>query len=293
MKSLIDLVGNTPLLEVEENLFAKLEFQNPGGSVKDRAALGMVQKAEDVGELKQGGLIVEPTSGNTGISLAWIGKAKGYNVKLVMPESMSIERRKLMLQFGAELVLTPAEGGMKAAIEKAQELAQAENGWIPNQFTNSANPETHEKTTGPEIWKQIDEKLDFFVAGVGTGGTISGAGKFLKSKNPEIKIVAVEPEESAVISGEEKGAHKIQGIGAGFIPDNLDKDLVDEIIKINSAEAIETSRNLAAEKGVLVGISSGANLAAARKIVEANPGKRVATIFCDGGERYISTDLFA
>lgn len=291
MQNPTELIGKTPLLQIEEHIFAKLENRNPSASVKDRAALAMIQKAEEDGTLKQGTLIVEPTSGNTGIALAWIAAAKGYEIKLVMPESMSIERRKLMQQLGAELILTPAEGGMKAAIEKAEEIVQAENAWMPNQFENPANPEMHFQTTGPEIFADLPD-VDIFVAGVGTGGTVSGVGKFLKSKNSDIKIVAVEPEESAVMSGEEKGMHKIQGIGAGFVPQNLDRDVIDEVVKVSSEEAFATSKKLASEKGILVGISSGANFAAAQKVAEMNQGKKIVTIFCDTGERYLSTDLF-
>lgn len=290
MQHLTELVGGTPLLNVEQNIFAKLEFQNPSASVKDRPALAMIQKAEESGELKKGGLIVEPTSGNTGIALADIGAARGYRVKLTMPESMSIERRKVIAAFGAEIVLTPAAGGMPAAIAEAERIVKEEDGWMPNQFENPANPEMHFKTTGPEIFRELPD-IQIFVAGVGTGGTISGVGKFLKSKNPEIKIVAVEPEESPVLSGGEKGPHKIQGIGAGFIPKNFDAEVVDEIIQINSETAFETSRGLAKE-GVFVGISSGANFAAAKILAEKFPDQKIATIFCDGGERYLSTELF-
>ncbi len=290
-ENIFDLIGNTPLLRVEKNIFAKLEFQNPGSSIKDRAALAMIQKAESLGELKYGGLIVEASSGNLGISLAIIGKRKGYSVKIVLPENFSDERKKILKQLGAELILTPAEEGMAGAIRKAEKLTEKENGWQPRQFENSANTEIHFSTTGPEIFEALPE-IQIFVAGVGSGGTISGVGKFFKSQNSEIKIVAVEPFESAVLSGGEKGAHRIEGIGAGFIPKNFDSKIIDEIIKISSAEAIAASKNLARAKGILVGISSGANFAAAQKLAEKFPDQKITTIFPDGGERYLSTELF-
>ncbi|MCF7845886.1 MAG: cysteine synthase A [Candidatus Peribacteraceae bacterium] len=290
MKDLSNLVGNTPLFEFAQNIFAKLEFQNPSGSVKDRAALAMIEAAEKSGELKSGGLIVEPTSGNTGIALAALGGARGYRVKLVMPESMSVERRKLIEAYGAEVVLTSAAGGMPAAIAAAEKIVKDEDGWMPNQFENPANLAIHFQTTGPEIFKALPD-VQIFVAGVGTGGTVSGVGRFLKSKNSAVKIVAVEPEESSVLSGGEKGAHKIQGIGAGFIPKNFDSQVVDEVIQISSDQAFTASRELA-KRGLLVGISSGANFAAAEILAERFPGQKIATIFCDGGERYLSTELF-
>ena len=261
--------------------------------MKDRAALVMIQQAENAGELRSGDLIVEATSGNIGISLAWIGIARGYRVKLVMPESMSVERRKLIQQFGAELILMSATGGMPVAAEKAKEIVETEGGWMPNQFENPANPEIHFQTTGPEIWKQMNGEVDFFVAGVGSGGTVSGVGKFLKSQNSQVKIIAIEPVESAVISGGEKGAHAIQGIGAGFVPKNFERGVVDEVRKVSSQTAIEAAKELANKKGISVGISSGANFAIAREIAKENPNKKIATVFCDGGERYLSTDLFA
>jgi len=290
VQDLTNLVGDTPLFEVEKNIFAKLEFRNPVGSVKDRPAAAMIAAAEKSGELKAGGLIVEPTSGNTGIALAALGAAKNYRVKLVMPESMSLERRKILIALGAELILTPAAGGMVAAIAEAEKIAKSENGWLPNQFENPANPASHFATTGPEIFRELPE-IQIFVAGVGTGGTISGVGRFLKSQNSKIKIVAVEPSESAVLSGEQNGSHKIQGIGAGFIPKNFDQSVVDEILPIASELAFTVARELA-KKGLFVGISSGANFAAARILSQKYPGQKIATIFPDGGERYLSTELF-
>lgn len=291
MPNLTDLVGETPLFEIEKNIFVKLENQNPSGSIKDRAAAAMIAAAEKSGELDSSKIIVEPTSGNTGIALAAIGASKNYRVKLVMPESMSIERRKIIAAFGAEVILTPAAGGMPAAIEKASEIAKSENGWMPNQFENPANPEIHFATTGPEIFRTLPD-VAIFVAGVGTGGTISGVGRFLKSQNSKIKIIAVEPTESAVLSGGEKGAHKIQGIGAGFIPKNFDSKIVDEILLISSDEALENSRALA-QKGFFVGISSGANFAAARILAEKFPEQKIVTVFPDSGERYLSTEISA
>lgn len=291
INSLIDLIGDTPLLEVEKNIFAKLEFCNPGGSIKDRAALAMIEVAENSGELKPGGLIVEASSGNLGISLAWIAAAKNYQIRICLPENFSDERKKILRQLGAKIILTPAEGGMAEAVRVAEKLAGKENGWLPNQFENPANPRSHFETTGPEIFAALPE-IQIFAAGVGTGGTISGVGRFLKSKNSSIRIVAVEPAESAVLSGEVRGEHKIQGIGAGFVPPNFDSNVVDEIIKISSDEAIAVSKNLAKKKGLLVGISAGANFAAARKLAEKFPDQKIATVFPDGGERYLSTELF-
>ncbi|MFH0776033.1 MAG: cysteine synthase A, partial [Patescibacteria group bacterium] len=261
MQKLSDLVGKTPLFEIEKNIFAKLEFRNPSGSVKDRAALAMIRAAEKSGELKKGGLIVEATSGNTGIALATLAAAENYKIKICLPENFSVERQKILAGLGAQLILTPAAEGMAGAIARAEEIAEKEKGWLPRQFENPANPDAHAATTGPEILRELPD-VQIFVAGVGTGGTISGVGRFLKSQNPKIRIVAIEPAESPVLSGGEKNPHKIQGIGAGFVPQNFDPKVVDEIIQISSADAIQTSRALA-QKGWLVGISSGANFAAA------------------------------
>ena len=290
MTNLFNLVGNTPLIEIEKNIFAKLEFQNPTGSIKARAAAAMIQKAEKAGELKPGGLIVEPTSGNTGIALAALGAVKNYRVKICLPEKFSLERRNILTALGAELILTPAVDGMVGAITRASEIVEKEKAWMPNQFENPANPEAHFATTGPEIFRDLSE-IGIFVAGVGTGGTISGVGKFLKSQNPEIKIIAVEPAESSVLSGGQKGTHKIEGIGAGFIPKNFDREVIDEILAIDSETAIQASRDLA-RRGWLVGISSGANFAAAKLVSQKFPEQKVTTIFCDSGERYLSTELF-
>jgi len=251
----------------------------------------MIQEAESSGKLKPGGLMVEASSGNFGISLAMIGKQKGYSVKIVLPENFSDERKKILRQFGAELILISAEGGMAEAVREAKKLAEKEDGWLPNQFENPANPKVHFETTGQEIFEALSE-IQIFIAGVGTGGTISGVGKFLKSQNSSIRIIAVEPAESAVLSGEVRGDHKIEGIGAGFVPLNFDSNVVDEIIKISSAEAITASKNLARAKGILVGISSGANFAVAQKLAEKFPNQKIVTIFSDGGERYLSTELF-
>lgn len=298
----LELVGKTPLIslnkissDVNATILAKVEYMNNGGSVKDRIAKAMIEKAEKEGVLKPGGTIIEATSGNTGIGLAWIGKAKGYKVILTMPESMSLERRNLLKAYGATLVLTPASEGMGGAIKKSQEIAAStENAFMPLQFENSANPLAHYKTTGPEIWEQTGGKVDVLIAGVGTGGTISGAGKFLKEKNPDIKIIAVEPENSAVLSGGEKGSHKIQGIGAGFIPKTLDTNIYDEIIKVKDEDAMQMARTAAVEEGLMVGISAGANIFASLEYARKNGQKEIniVTILPDTGERYLSSELF-
>lgn len=302
--SIIDLIGNTPLLELENfsinkkidnKIIAKVESANPGSSVKDRLGLALIKSAEEKGILKPGSVIIEPTSGNTGIALAYISAAKGYRLILTMPETMSVERRNLLKAFGAELVLTPGSEGMAGAISKAEELIKDIPGsYMPQQFNNPSNPEMHYKTTGPEIWEDTEGKIDYFVAGVGTGGTVSGVAKYLKEKNPNVKIVAVEPEESAVLSGKEKGPHKIQGIGAGFVPLNFNKDLIDEIIPVSGDAAAETSRTLAKTEGLLAGISSGAALYAALKISEREKNKdlKIVVLLPDSGERYLSTGLF-
>ena len=299
------LIGNTPLLElthIEEafglkaRILAKLEYLNPAGSVKDRIAKAMIDDAERSGRLKPGSVIIEPTSGNTGIGLASVAAAKGYRVILVMPETMSVERRQLMKAYGAELVLTDGKKGMNGGITKAEELAKENrNSFIPGQFVNPVNPETHFKTTGPEIWKDTEGKVDIFVAGVGTGGTITGVGKYLKSQNPNIKIYAVEPDTSAVLSGEPSGPHKLQGIGAGFIPDTLDTKIIDEIIKIGAQEAYEAGKALPKEEGFLVGISAGAALAAATQLAKLpeNKGKNIVVLLPDSGDRYLSSEMFA
>ncbi|NCC80917.1 MAG: cysteine synthase A [Clostridia bacterium] len=302
--SIIDLIGNTPLLELENfsinkkidnKIIAKVESANPGSSVKDRLGLALIKSAEEKGILKPGSVIIEPTSGNTGIALAYISAARGYRLILTMPETMSVERRNLLKAFGAELVLTPGSEGMAGAISKAEELIKDIPGsYMPQQFNNPSNPEMHYKTTGPEIWEDTEGKIDYFVAGVGTGGTVSGVAKYLKEKNPNVKIVAVEPEESAVLSGKEKGPHKIQGIGAGFVPLNFNKDLIDEIIPVSDDAAAETSRTLAKTEGLLAGISSGAALYAALKISEREENKdlKIVVLLPDSGERYLSTGLF-
>ncbi len=299
--SVTELIGSTPLLKLngyskkyglKADVIAKLEYFNPGGSIKDRVALAMIEDAEKTGKLKPDSVIIEPTSGNTGIGLAFLAKARGYRVIITMPDTMSVERRNLMSAYGAELVLTEGAKGMSGAIAKADELAQKyENSFIPSQFTNPANPKIHELTTGPEIWKDSDGKVDIFVAGVGTGGTITGAGGYLKKMNPEIKIVAVEPASSAVLSGEPAGPHKIQGIGAGFIPETLDTRIYDEIIKVENNDAISTGKEIAHTDGVLVGISSGAAVFAAKELAlrPENEDKHIVAILPDSGERYLTT----
>ena len=297
------LIGRTPLLELthiekaeglKAHIYGKLEYFNPAGSVKDRIAKAMIDDAEAKGALKAGSVIIEPTSGNTGIGLASVAAARGYRIIIVMPETMSVERRQLMKAYGAELVLTEGAKGMKGAIAKADELAkEIPNSFIPGQFENPANPTAHYKTTGPEIYEQTEGKVDIFVAGVGTGGTISGIGKYLKEKNPEVKVVAVEPASSPVLSTGKGGAHKIQGIGAGFVPETLDTKIYDEIITVENEDAFATGKEMAKTEGILVGISSGAALYAAKELAkrEENAGKTIVVLLPDGGDRYLSTPL--
>lgn len=302
-KKITDLIGRTPLLELETvskntgaTVFAKLEYFNPAGSVKDRIAKAMLDDAEAKGILKSDSVIIEPTSGNTGIGLAAVAAARGYEVILTMPETMSIERRNLLKAYGAKVVLTEGVRGMKGAIEKAQELASENaHSFIPSQFTNIANPKVHYDTTGPEIWEDTDGKVDIFVAGVGTGGTVSGVGEYLKSKNPNVQVVAVEPAGSPVLSGEKPGPHKIQGIGAGFVPETLNTAVYDEVIQVTNEDAFETGRELAKKEGLLVGISSGAAVWTARELAKRpeNKGKIIVAILPDTGERYLSTAMFS
>ncbi len=299
------LIGKTPLLELthiekkhnlKAKIFAKLEYFNPAGSVKDRIAKAMIDDAEQKGLLKEGSVIIEPTSGNTGIGLASVAAARGYRIIIVMPETMSVERRQIMKAYGAELVLTDGTKGMKGAIEKADELSkEIPNSFIPGQFVNEANPKAHFETTGPEIFSDTDGKVDFFVAGVGTGGTITGTGKYLKSKLPNVKVVAVEPKSSAVLSTGVAGPHKIQGIGAGFVPKVLDTDIYDEIIPVENDDAFAMGKEVGRNEGVLVGISSGAALWAAIEVAKRpeNEGKNIVVLFPDTGDRYLSTPLFA
>lgn len=303
--SLTQLVGNTPLLEVENvektlglkaHVLVKLEYFNPGGSVKDRVVLAMIEDAEKRGALKPGGVIIEPTSGNTGIGLAWVASVKGYRIILTMPETMSLERRNLLKALGAELVLTPGSEGMKGAIARAKELQQEHpSSFIPQQFENPANPEAHTRTTAEEIWRDTDGKVDIFVAGVGTGGTLSGTSRGLKKHNPAIKAYAVEPATSAVLEGNPSGPHKIQGIGAGFVPRNFDASAADQILPIQDNDAIRASRLLAQKEGLLVGISAGAALHAAIELAKKpeNEGKTIVALLPDTGERYLSTVLYA
>ena len=304
-KSLTELIGKTPLLElgkfsqqkgIETPIVAKIEYFNPGGSVKDRIALAMIEDAEKSGALKPGATIIEPTSGNTGVGLALVSAVKGYHLILTMPETMSVERRNLVKAYGAEVVLTPGTEGMKGAIRKAEELRDNTPGAIIlQQFENKANPAKHYATTGPEIWEQTEGKVDIFVAGVGTGGTISGIGKALKEKNPDVRIIAVEPKTSPVLNGGQSGPHKIQGIGAGFIPATYNGDVVDEVYDVDNDDAIRTGRELAQQEGLLVGISSGAAAYAASQIAlrPENKGKRIVVLLPDTGERYLSTVLYA
>ena len=304
-RKITDLIGGTPLLELTNyekanelnaKIYAKLEYFNPAGSVKDRIAKAMLDDAEEKGLLKPGAVIIEPTSGNTGIGLASVAASRGYKVILTMPETMSVERRNLLKAYGAELVLTEGAKGMAGAIAKAKELAeQTPNSYIPSQFTNPANPAVHLKTTGPEIWADTDGKVDIFVAGVGTGGTLSGVGAYLKSQNPNVKVVAVEPATSPVLSGGKAGPHKIQGIGAGFVPDTLNTDIYDEILPVQNEDAFATGRALARSEGVLVGISSGAAVFAAAQLAKRpeNAGKVIVALLSDTGERYLSTPMFA
>ena len=305
-KKLTELIGNTPLLEInrlarengldEGSIAVKLEYFNPGGSVKDRIALALIESAEKAGKLKPGATLIEPTSGNTGVGLSLVAAVKGYNLILTMPDSMSLERRNLLKAYGSRLELTPGKDGMKGAIARAEELhSQIEGSVILQQFENPANPEIHYNTTGKEVWNDTDGKVDIFVAGVGTGGTVSGVGKYLKEKNPGVKIVAVEPASSPVLSGGKPGPHKIQGIGAGFVPKTYNSGVVDEVFQVENDDAIRTSRQLAKHEGLLVGISSGAAAFAALQLAKKpeNKGKKIVALLPDTGERYLSTVLYA
>ncbi|OAX49396.1 cysteine synthase A [Paenibacillus sp. AD87] len=303
-KNLTDLIGNTPLLElsnfarkyqVEAKIIAKLEYFNPAGSVKDRIGYGMIKDAEEKGLINQNSVIIEPTSGNTGVGLAFAAAALGYRLIITLPESFSVERRKLLIALGAELVLTPATEGMSGAIKKAEEIAATiPNSFIPQQFKNPANPQVHKVTTAEEIWRDTEGKVDIFIGGVGTGGTISGVGEALKQRKEDVKIIAVEPSDSPVLSGGTKGVHTIQGIGAGFVPDNFNRSVVDEIVQVRNEDAFETARFLAKSEGLLVGISSGAAAYAAVQIAKRpeNKNKSIVVLFPDTGERYLSTDLY-
>jgi cysteine synthase A len=303
-RNLTELIGNTPLLELsnynenhklQATIIAKLEYFNPAGSVKDRLGYAMIKDAEEKGFINKDSVIIEPTSGNTGIGLAFAAAALGYRLIITLPDTFSVERRKLMLALGAELVLTPGANGMQGAIRKAEELAASlPNAFIPQQFTNPANPDIHRRTTAEEIWRDTAGSVDIFVAGVGTGGTISGVGEILKQRKPDVQIIAVEPYDSPVLSGGEPGRHAIQGIGAGFIPDNFNRDVVDEVYKVKNDEALITARGIAKSEGLLVGISSGAAAFAATEIAKRpeNKGKTIVVLFADSGERYLSTDLF-
>ncbi len=294
----LDRIGNTPLVRINTpkgsaTLWGKLESANPGGSVKDRIAKAMIEQAEKDGLIKPGDVIVEPTSGNTGIGISLVGTIKGYQVVLTMPDTMSVERRRLLGAFGAELILTPGAKGMRGAIEKAEEIAAERKAFMPQQFCNPANPKVHMETTGPEILRDLENQVDALVAGVGTGGTITGVGQAIKDQNPKALIVAVEPADSAVLSGGEPGPHKIQGIGAGFVPDVLNTNIYSRIITVSNEDAMQTARELARDEGIFVGISAGANVFAARQVAaQLKPGQNVVTILCDTGERYLSTNIF-
>lgn len=294
------IVGRTPLVRINRigpdgaTVLAKCEFANPAGSVKDRIGVSIIDAAEASGQLRAGGTIVEATSGNTGIALAMVGAARGYKVVLAMPDTMSTERRALLRAFGAELELTPGAQGMKGAVDRANEIAAADNAILASQFANPANPSVHYSTTGPEIWEDTQGRVDILVAGVGTGGTVSGAGRYLKERNPDVRVVAVEPAESPILSGGTPGPHKIQGMGANFVPDNFHRDVVDEVLTVDAPTAVAHARRAATQEGLLVGISAGANLAAAFEVARRpeNAGKTVVTVLCDTGERYLSTILF-